>query len=90
MFSHGRSLTGLLVVFFVLLFIPVVGPFIAVFALMAGGDALYRSRGTPRTYESEQERLTTAARRRAEWMALSPDEKQKRLAKIERQKPRRR
>jgi hypothetical protein len=87
MFSHGRSLTSLLFVFFVLVFVPVIGPFLAILVLAAGGDALYRSRNTPRTYGSEQERLAAMAQRRAEWMALSPDEKQKRLAEIERQKP---
>ena len=86
MFSHGRSLTSLLVVFFILLFIPVIGPFLAILALAAGGDAMHRSRNT-RTYESEQKRLAASAQRKAEWMALSPEDKQKRLAEIERQRP---
>jgi hypothetical protein len=86
MFSHGRSLTSLLVVFFALLFLPAIGPFIAVFALMAGGDALYRSRSAP-SHEDTQKRLAEFKRQRDDWAALSPDEKQKRLAEIERQKP---
>ena len=63
MFSHGRSLTGLLVVFFVLLFIPVVGPFLAILVLVAGGNALYS--GTKR----EQRQINKQKQYAASWAA---------------------
>ena len=87
MFSHGRSLTGLIILFFVLLFIPVIGPFLAILALAAGGEALYRSPDMP-TPKERQRQLAEFKRQRDEWAALSPDDRQRRLAEIERQRTR--
>jgi hypothetical protein len=63
MFSHGRSLTGLLIIFFVLLFIPVIGPFVAIIALAIGGQTLYAGS------ERERRRLARLREREAEFQA---------------------
>jgi hypothetical protein len=62
MFSHGRSLTGLLVIFFVLLFIPVIGPFVAIVALAIGGAAVTGG-------ERERRRLARLREREVEFQA---------------------
>lgn len=67
MFSHGRSLTSLLIVFFVLLFIPVIGPFLAIFVLAAGGAAYYHA--PPLSERERKERRAEYERRKAEWHA---------------------
>ena len=70
MFSHGRSLTGLLVVFFVLLFVPVIGPFLAILVLAAGGNALSsRSKREQRRIDKQKQYAATWAAGKAEFEA---------------------
>ena len=70
MFSHGRSLTSLLVVFFALLFIPVVGPFLTILVLVAGGNALSsRSKREQRRIDKQKQYEATYAARKAEFEA---------------------
>ena len=68
MFSHGRSLTAL-VIFFAVLSIPVIGP--AIVAMAAIGLALGGTvtRGKPLTQKEINEAKAHIERRKAEYLA---------------------